>query len=69
MTDAISQLMGAALTRVILAGAGVMVLWTAWNGYWQYAAGLLLALGYLFYLSWRSIDVNDHLIDPKYWDR
>ena len=69
MTDAISQLMGAALIRVILAGAGVMMLWTAWNGYWQYAAGLLLALGYLFYLSWRSIDVNDHLIDPKYWDR
>jgi len=69
MADAVSQLMGTVLTQVILAAAGVMVLWTAWNGYWQFAAGLSLALGYLFYLSWRSIDVDEHLIDPKYWDR
>lgn len=69
MADPFSQVMGSALMRLILIAAGVVVLWTAWNGLWQYALGLGLALVYLFYLSWRSTDVDEHLIDPRYWDR
>lgn len=63
------KLLGYIFIRVMLFAAAVTILWTAWYGQYWVAAALLLTLGYFFYLTWRPIDVNEDLIDSKYWNK
>ncbi|MDY6818020.1 MAG: hypothetical protein SVG88_05095 [Halobacteriales archaeon] len=60
----LSTLLGLILTRTMLVGAVLVMLWTLWNGLYMFAAGLFLALAYFLYISWRPVKVTAHLTRP-----
>lgn len=69
MATPAGALIGLILIRVLLVGAAITTLWTAWIGFYELTLMFLLTLGYFFYLTWKPVTVNEHLIDPERWDK
>ncbi|MFB6301104.1 MAG: hypothetical protein ABEH65_12680 [Halobacteriales archaeon] len=62
--DSLSSLLGFILTRTMLVGAVLVMMWSLWNGLYMFAAGLFIALAYFLYISWRPVEVTAHLTRP-----